>query len=58
MKKFKIDAIGINELCEKKYTDIYSKYKDNWNEAFVKMKVNVETDFKITGSGSIKEMSV
>lgn len=58
MKKFKIDAIGINELCKKKYPNIYSKYKDNWNETFVKMKVNVKTDVKITGSGSIKEMTL
>lgn len=50
-KKMNCDIFGIGAQIERDNPKMWEKYKDNWEEIFEKIKINVECKVKIIGSG-------
>ncbi|NCU33014.1 MAG: hypothetical protein EOM23_08815, partial [Candidatus Moranbacteria bacterium] len=49
--KMKCDIFGIGPQINRNYPEMWEKYKDDWDEIFKKLKINVECRIKINGSG-------
>lgn len=50
-KKMNCDIFGIGAQIYRDNPEMWEKYKDNWEEIFEKIKINVECKVRITGSG-------
>ncbi|GGA29127.1 Ger(x)C family spore germination protein [Paenibacillus physcomitrellae] len=51
--RYGADVFGFGEALHRKYPKKWRKYRDNWEEHFKKMKVNVDTKVAIRRIGSI-----
>lgn len=49
--KLNCDIFGIGAQIYRDNPDMWEQYKDNWEEVFKKIKINVNCKVKITGSG-------
>lgn len=49
--KLDCDILGLGSQMEKSNPKMWEKYKDNWNQTFKKLKINVKCKAAITGSG-------
>ncbi len=49
--KLDCDILGLGAQMEKSNPKMWEKYKDNWNQTFKKLKINVKCKATITGSG-------
>ncbi len=53
-KEFKVDVIGVNEYLSKFKPDIWSQFKDDWENVFPDIDIQVEVDSKIRRIGITK----
>jgi len=53
-KNNRVDIFGFGSKYYKKYPNRYNKIK-NWNDFFVTLPIEVETDFKYTRKGSLEQ---
>ena len=53
-KKYSADVIGIGDHMSKFEPDIWEKVKDNWDETFSNIDINVSVDAKVRRTGLIR----
>ncbi|MBP2651206.1 MAG: putative spore germination protein [Firmicutes bacterium] len=51
--EFKTDIFGFGEAIHKKYPELWGTIKDNWNDDFVDLPVNITVKSKVTQLGQI-----
>ncbi len=52
-KKLKTDGFLLKDEFRKKYYNVYNEIKENWDEVYEQMEVEVKTEFEIIGTGGI-----
>ena len=54
-KKYNSDIFGFLDIIYKQDYNTYKKVKNNWEETFKNLKINVSTNIEITGKGNLLE---